>query len=353
MTKLKKVTIIKWGKEYNKVFESLDVEALFKGLPELRTYLAELDRLNVAARALSQYKGIEKIVLSLAQSTNVVYCWLEGIVYDRSESLVEFAARAMKLLEEIINDSLSKDLRKDLDMNIMENLRFNPGEEANDEDFAKHLAESADAYVNEAFAASHRKHASVVGIPKYLPHAAGIRFREEVDNLSKVLDNPKKPIVVVISGNKEDKLSYLESFNKFADKILIAGRLPEFLFDKDDMQVRMQNGKVIVAKLLPDKEDITVNSIERFEEEIKNAGTIVVSGPIGRFEDKGHIQGTERIFKAVANSKAFKIAGGGETQKAISLLGLNNKFDWISVGGGAMLEYLAHGTLPGIEALIN
>ncbi len=101
MTKLKKVAIIKWGKEYSKVFESLDVEALFEELPELRTYLAELDRLNVAARALSQYKGLEKIVLSLVQSTNVVYCWLGEVVYDRSELLAIFAARAVKLLEEI------------------------------------------------------------------------------------------------------------------------------------------------------------------------------------------------------------------------------------------------------------
>jgi len=110
---------------------------------------------------------------------------------------------------------------------------------------------------------------------------------------------------------------------------------------------------ILVAKLIPDKEDITLNSIERFEEEVKDAGTIVVSGPLGRFEDEGHKQGTERVLKAVANSKAFKVAGGGETQKAIFSFGLEKKFDWISVGGGAMLEFLAHGTLPGIEALIN
>jgi 3-phosphoglycerate kinase len=254
-----------------------------------------------------------------------------------------------KLLEELVK----KTLPKDLDMNMMENLRFNKGEEENDEHYAKHLAETADVYVNEAFAVSHRKHASIVGIPKHLPHAAGIRFREEIDNLSKVLNEPKKPVVMVISGKKEDKISYLKSFDKFADKILVAGRLPEYLDDEVDLPVGMQNGKMLVAKLIPDKEDITLNSIERFEEEIKGAGTVVVSGPIGRFEEKGHRQGTERVFKAVANSKAFKVAGGGETQEAISFFGLEKKFDWISVGGGAMLEFLAHGTLPGIEALIN
>jgi len=254
-----------------------------------------------------------------------------------------------KLLEEMVK----KTLPKDLDMNMMENLRFNKGEEENDDHYAEHLAESADCYVNEAFAVSHRKHASIVGIPKHLPHAAGIRFREEIDNLNKVLESPKKPVVMVISGKKEDKLSYLKAFEKFADKILIAGRLPVYLEDEVDLPVSMQKGKLLVAKLIPDKEDITLNSIERFEEEVKDAGTIVVSGPLGRFEDEGHKQGTERVLKAVANSKAFKVAGGGETQKAIFSFGLEKKFDWISVGGGAMLEFLAHGTLPGIEALIN
>jgi len=258
-----------------------------------------------------------------------------------------------KLLEKLINNSLSKDLRKGLDMHMMENLRFNPGEESNNEHYAKHLAESGDVYINEAFAASHRKHASVVGLPKYLPHAAGFRFQEEIDNLSKVLDNPKKPVVMVISGKKEDKLSYLKSFDKLADKILLAGRLPEYFEDEKDLPVSMQKGKLVVAKLLPDKEDITLHSIERFEEEIQNAGTILLSGPIGKFEEDGHRQGTERVFNAVAESNAFKVAGGGETQKALSLLKLEDKFDWVSIGGGAMLEFLAHGTLPGIEALIN
>lgn len=258
-----------------------------------------------------------------------------------------------KLLEKLINESLPENLRKDLDIHMMENLRFNPGEEKNDEHFSKHLAESGEIFINEAFAVSHRKHASIVGIPRSLPHAAGMRFGEEISNLSKVFDNPKKPVVMVISGKKEDKLSYIESFGKFTDKILIAGRLPEYLTKEGDLPISMQNGKVVIAKLLPDKEDITVNSIERFEEEIRSAGTVVLSGPIGKFEDNGHEQGTERVFRAIADSSSFKVAGGGETQKAISELGLDSKFDWISVGGGAMLEYLAHGTLPGIEALLN
>ena len=229
---------------------------------------------------------------------------------------------------------------------VEENLRFDPGEEADDESFARQLAEKGDVYVNEAFGASHRKHTSIVTLPKLLPHAAGFRFQKEVENLSRVFENSKRPVLVIIGGLKKDKLDYIEDFKKFADKILIAGRLPEYLQEASDE-------KLLIANLLPDKEDITVRSIEKFGEEITKASTLVISGPMGKFEEEDHKQGTERVFKAVADSSAFKIAGGGETQKAISMFGLEGKFDWISVGGGSMLEFLAKRTLPGIQALLH
>lgn len=229
---------------------------------------------------------------------------------------------------------------------LEENLRFDPGEEANDESFVRQLAEKGDVYVNEAFGASHRKHASVVTLPKLLPHAAGFRFQKEVENLSRVFENPKRPVLVIIGGSKKDKLDYVEDFKKFADKILIAGRLPEYLQEVSDE-------KLLIANLLSDKEDITIRSIEKFEEEIAKAGTLVVSGPMGIFEEEGHRQGTERVLRAVTDSLAFKIAGGGETQNAIFSFGFKDKFDWISVGGGAMLEFLAKRTLPGIQALLH
>jgi phosphoglycerate kinase len=229
---------------------------------------------------------------------------------------------------------------------VEENLRFDPGEEANDESFARQLAKKGDVYVNEAFGASHREHASIVTLPKLLPHAAGFRFQKEVENLSRVFENSKRPVLVIVGGLKKDKLDYIKDFKKFADKILIAGRLPEYL-------QKVSDEKLLIANLLPDKEDITVRSIEKFEEEIAKAGTLVVSGPMGKFEEEDHKQGTERVFKAVADPSAFKIAGGGETQKAISMFGLEDKFNWISVGGGAMLEFLAKRTLPGIQALLH
>lgn len=237
---------------------------------------------------------------------------------------------------------------------VEENLRFDPGEESNSPEFAKKLVGMGDVYVNEAFASSHREHASIVGLPKLLPHAIGFRFEKEVENLSKVFDNPKRPSVFIISGIKRDKLDYVKAFEEIADKILVGGRLPEFLGDRALESVRLQTGKVIIGNLIMDKEDITLNTIEVFEKEITKAGTIVVSGPLGKYEEEGHRAGTEKVLRAVVENKnAFKVAGGGDTEEAISQLAISDKWDWISVGGGAMLEFLSKHTLPGIEAMLE
>ncbi len=233
---------------------------------------------------------------------------------------------------------------------VKENLRFNQGEEKDSDAFAQEIASWGDIYINEAFASSHRAHASIVGVPKLLPHAAGFHFVAEVDSLSKVFELDR-PLVFLVNGIKEDKLQYIKEFEKLADKVLVGGRLPDLLGDKGLESVRTQSGKVVVGNLVMDKEDITLNTIERFEKEIEKAKTIVISGPLGKFEDEGHRQGTERIMKAIADSGAFKIAGGVDTEAALNLFGLINRFDWVSVGGGAMLEFLAKRTLPGIEAL--
>lgn len=238
---------------------------------------------------------------------------------------------------------------------VGENLRFDPGEESNDPEFAKKLASLGDVYVNEAFGSSHRVHASIVGLPKLLPHAVGLHFAREIENLSKVIESPERPSIVLISGIKKDKLDMIEPLSRVFDKVLVGGRLPEFLGDAALESVRLQpdDKKVIVGNLNMDKEDITLNTVDRFIKEIDKAKTIVLAGVLGRYEDAGHRQGTEKIFKAVTDSNSFKIAGGGDTEKVISLLAISDKFDWISVGGGAMLEFLSKKTLPGIEALLS
>lgn len=231
---------------------------------------------------------------------------------------------------------------------ILENLRFDFGEKENGTEFAKELASLGDVYINEAFSVSHRKHASIVSLPGMLPHFAGWHFAEEVENLQKVLDSSQRPIVFLISGVKDDKLEYFKALEKRVDKILIAGRLPEYIHDESPLR---KNSKFVIANLIADKEDITINSIDTFEKEIKRAKILVVNGPVGKFEDESHRQGTKRVFEAISKSRALKVAGGGETEVAIDLLKLKKNFDWISVGGGAMLQFLSLGTLPGIEAL--
>jgi phosphoglycerate kinase len=209
------------------------------------------------------------------------------------------------------------------------------------------LASLGDAYVNDAFGTSHREHASFISLPSRMPRAAGEHLRKEVEQLSRVLENPERPLVALLSGVKEDKLTYLERFVEISDLVLVGGRLPVFM-DED-----YKHDKVFVSRLLQDKEDITLHSVEKMEEEVAKAKTILVSGPMGKFEEEGHRLGTKRVFEAIANSEAYKVAGGGDTEAAITLLGLEDKFDWISTGGGAMLEFIAKGTLPGLQALLD
>lgn len=234
---------------------------------------------------------------------------------------------------------------------LLENVRFYKEEEENSTLLAEQLLYFGDCFVNESFASAHRAHASVALLPQLMlrksPNsvAAGLHFEQEIENLSRVLKEPKHPVIFLISGLKEDKLTFLDKFRESADSILIAGRLPEF------MPEDAGDPKVVVARLNPDKEDITIHTIELFEQTIASAGTVFVSGPMGKFEEPGHRLGTQRVFEAIAKSHALKIAGGGDTTTAINLLKLQDSFDWISSGGGASLEFVANGTLPGIEAL--
>ena len=334
------------------------VEAVNKTL----TYLVE----KRAKTIIIGHKGRPNGVVSQSLS-------LSGI----AEKISEILGKKVKFVNDIVGQEAKDESSKLQEGKIMmlENLRFDSRESlefpstpsislktsslrvnARDEEangFAESLALLGDFYVNEAFAVSHRAHASIVGVPKFLPHAAGFRFIEEVENLSKILEDPKRPVVVLISGVKEDKVQMAKDLTKIADKVLVGGRLPEYISENAGSVRLQQNEKMIVANLIQDKEDITLNSIDIFKEEIKKAGTIVLAGVLGKYEDEGHRQGTREIFEAVANSSAFKVAGGGDTLNAVNMFGFRDKFNWLSVGGGAMIEFLIKGTLPGIEALLH
>lgn len=262
----------------------------------------------------------------------------------------------LPVLEELVGQKVSygKEIKEGVKIYLLPNLRSTVAEEENSEEFAKELASLADMYVNDAFAVSHRSHASIVGVAKLIPGYLGLHFEKEIEVLGKVLENPDRPVVSLISGIKEDKINYFEDFKKFSDKVLIGGRLPEYIdsdYGKTEDDKYLKDPKLMVAKLIQDREDITLHSIENFKEEIKKAKTIILAGVLGHYEEEGHRQGTYEVFKAIVESEAYKIAGGGDTETALGMFGWKEKFDFLSVGGGAMLEFLSKGTLPGIEVL--
>ncbi len=220
-----------------------------------------------------------------------------------------------------------------LGVDINWDLRADPREEQNSEELAAELALGFDVYVNEAFATSHRKHASIDALPRLMksrgqPVCVGLRFAKEVQVLSPITSG-----LVIIGGAKSsDKAGYADELEKKGFKVLRGGLLPG-------------------VKLRQDGLDISDETISSFKLQISNSQVIVVAGPMGKYE-QDDCGATQEVFTAVANSSAYKIAGGGDTQAALEKYGLEKKFDWISIGGGAMLEFLATGTLPGIEALV-
>lgn len=249
---------------------------------------------------------------------------------------------------EFSNQEIERLTQKGQRILLLENLRFHPQEEENDHAFAGKLASLGEIFINEAFADSHREHASIVGIPKFLPSFAGFQFAKEVEKLSKILENPGRPLVFIIGGAKgETKIPLVKKFAKIADTILVAG---ELMFARELEGIPHTRFPVDAVGV----NDIGPRSVELFQRYIRNAQTIVWSGPLGRFEEEKYAQGTREVAAALVESKAEVIIGGGDTVAALDKFGLLYKLPttkFISTGGGAMLELLADGTLPGIEAL--
>ncbi len=275
---------------------------------------------------------------------------------------------------------------------LLENLRFHNEEVTNDEEFAKKLASLADIYVNDAFGASHRYHASIVGIPKYLPSAAGLLLEKEMEVLSKVMQNPKRPLVALIGGVKiSTKIKAIEKLLETADHVLFGGRIFEpilqvkgimvgkpwpleeiveavekiditdpkihlpvdavvsFSRDEDEYMRKTASGSVRSEE---DIFDIGPETSELYSNLIKEAKTVIWSGPMGYFEKKPFANSSRAIAEAIVrNKEALKVAGGGDTVAFLTEYGFRERFDHVSTGGGAMLEFISEGRLPGIEAL--
>jgi 3-phosphoglycerate kinase len=254
---------------------------------------------------------------------------------------------------------------------LLENLRIHEGEKNNDKKFAKELASLADIYVNEAFSVSHRKHASISAITEFIPSYAGFQFEDEVKHLSSAF-NPEHPFLFILGGAKfETKLPLIEKFMPIADKIFVGGALANNFFveqgvdigdslvskENYDLQRFLQTNKIIlpVDSLKKDNAimDAGMKTVELLREEIQKAKYILWNGPLGAYET-GYRASTLQLAEILADAtkRGIKtIVGGGDTLATIAELKLEDGFTFVSTGGGAMLDYLANGTLPGIEAL--
>lgn len=267
---------------------------------------------------------------------------------------------------------------------MLENLRKNSGETGNKMDFAKRLATLGDIYVNDAFSVSHRDHASVVLLPKLLPSYAGFLFEDEVSHLSRAL-RPSHPFLFILGGAKfGTKIPLIKKFLRIADKVFVGGALANNFFKEAGYEIGKSlsdNGNFKLKPLLKNKKlmvplDVIVKtktgtrvknieSIQRGDS-MKDAGPrtlheinkvaahakfILWNGPLGNYEE-GFDKGTTDLLKIIAKSKAESIVGGGDSLALVSKLGLEKKFTFVSTGGGAMLDFLANRTLPGIKALI-
>ena len=224
---------------------------------------------------------------------------------------------------------------------FLENLRFWKGEENNDSDFLKNLVEINQYYVNDAITVSHRKHKSIM-LFKQMPGFYGLAFIEEVEKMSKIAEDPDRPLTIILGGAKADKLEYLKELNNLADHILVGGKLPLLINDKQ----AMINDITIMAQLREDGFDLSDEDIANFKEVINISKSIVWAGAMGWFEKDDCRKGTEEIAKSIANSNAYKIIAGGDTGASIINLGLKEKIDFICSGGGVMLYYLANKELP-------
>lgn len=250
-----------------------------------------------------------------------------------------------------VEDKLIELLGTHQNWQILENLRFNPGEEKNDPEFVKQLVAGQDIFVQDAFATCHRAHASTLGVAELLPSYAGLSLQKEVENLSKLLENPARPFVIIIGGAKiEDKEPVITGLLDKADKILVGGRVAnELQKEKEQLSPKI----ILPVDGRPELEglDIGPKTIEIFKKEITDAKTIFWAGPMGKCEDPEYCPGTKEIAQAIASSAAQKYVGGGDTATFIRKIGLSDKFDFISTGGGATLEYLSGKKLPGLEVL--
>ncbi len=324
-----------------------------------------------------QNKSLEKVSVRLSELLGNQVIFIKEIFSDEAKKVIES-----------INDG---------EVVLLENTRMFEEEEKNDEEFAKKLASFAEIFVNDAFGSAHRAHASTEGVTHFLPSVCGFLIKKEIDALDGGINNPKRPLVAIVGGSKvSSKIDVLNSLLDKVDTLLIGGamtytfikaqggRIGNSLCEDDKLQVAAdilnkglekevrillpvdnvvakemsENADTIITNIneVPDGYmglDIGPKTIELYKQEIEVANTVVWNGPVGVFEVNKFAKGTEEIARAMSNSKAVTIIGGGDSAAAVEKFGLEEKMSHVSTGGGASLEFMEGKKLPGIEALLD
>ena len=311
--------------------------------------------------------------------------------------LGELLNREVVILTEVVGENVAKACSSNAEVVVLENLRFDPGEESNDPAFAERLASLAEAYVNDAFGSSHRAHASVVGVAERLPSAAGVLLQREIDVLGELLRDPARPFVAVLGGAKvSDKLGVIENLLERVDTICVGGAMAFTLLaarGEDVGRSRVEQDRLqevrdvltnaehhgvdillpsdVVAAEAPEEGsphatvpmrdigarlgvDIGPLSVETFARTVGEARTVLWNGPMGIFEIDDYSNGTKAVAEAIAGATrkgAFTVVGGGDSAAALNELGMMDAASHVSTGGGATLEFLEGKDLPGVAAL--
>ncbi|MGE5592639.1 MAG: phosphoglycerate kinase [Betaproteobacteria bacterium] len=311
--------------------------------------------------------------------------------------LSELLGKPVRKLDECVGDEVKAAVvaMREGDLVLLENLRFHAEEEANDEGFARGLADLADIYVNDAFGTAHRAHASTAGVARFLPAVAGFLMEKEIDIMGKALADPERPFAAILGGAKvKDKVGVVRNLLDKVDTLMIGGGMAYTFLKAQGFEVGqsiLEADKIDLARELMDKAkargvkfmlpsdvviadrfaedaktrvvpvdrippdwqalDIGPETVQRFAREIAGARTVVWNGPMGVFEMKPFAEGTRGVAKALAESKAVTIVGGGDSAAALEEMGFADKVTHVSTGGGASLEFLEGKELPGVAAL--
>jgi len=314
-----------------------------------------------------------------------------------SQRLSELLGKPVAKADEAVGEAVKAQVEKlqNGDVLVLENVRFYPGEEKNDPELAKQFAELADLFVNDAFGAAHRAHASTEGIAHHLPAVSGLLMEKELSVLGKALSNPERPFTAIIGGSKvKDKIDVIDNLLTLADNVIIGGGLAytffkaqgheigQSLLDKDKLDVALgfiekakelgknfylpedivvtdefsadANTKIVDIDGIPadwEGVDIGPKTRAKYAEVIKNSKLVVWNGPMGVFEIAPFSNGTREVAQACADTEAYTIIGGGDSAAAAEKFGLADKMNHISTGGGASLEFMEGKALPGVVAL--